>query len=316
MRSRAHVAEFFGGVRAAPASKETATTHHTMLSSIAMSALAGLSTTFGAFIVFLLPAGRISDARMVFTLALAGGVMLSATILEFWLPVLTSPSGAWRVAGNSVLGVLAYLALSRLVPEPQVVSSAEDVERGPPSPKGHDRHPAMPQHTTDDASVAKRDSGEIRDEHSWHLAKVLMLSLTAHNLPEGFAVAISSLGGGSLGSVVMLAIALHNVPEGIAIAVPVLAATGSRKKALLMTFLSGMAEPVGALVALLAVHASGVAANQDSVENLLCVVGGVMAAVALFELFPDAISYRKPISLINGAALGSLLMLVTVSFGA
>jgi ZIP family zinc transporter len=285
-----------------------------MLVSIVMSTLAGLSTTFGAFIVFLLPSGHISDEQMVFTLALAGGVMLSATILEFWLPVLMSPSpsGAWRVVSSSSIGILAYLILSRLVPEPQVASRQEDLERGKSSPKGD-----LSQHVRDGDGFSNDEcNGGIRDEHSWHIAKVLLLSLTAHNFPEGFAVAVSSFGEGSLGSVVMFAIAMHNIPEGIAIAVPVLAATGSRKKALLMTFLSGMAEPIGALLAQFFVHATGAAASQDGIENLLCVVGGVMAAVAVCELLPDALHYRKPVSFINGAAVGSVLMLITVSFGA
>merc|ERR1719215_1126015 len=114
-----------------------------------------------------------------------------------------------------------------------------------------------------------------------------MFSLTAHNFPEGFAVAVSSFGSSDTGFIVMLAIAMHNIPEGIAIAVPVLAATGSRKKALWMTLLSGMAEPVGAVVALFCIHAMG-NITQDWIEGLLCVVGGIMVTVACTELLPDA----------------------------
>merc|ERR1719316_644065 len=97
----------------------------------------------------------------------------------------------------------------------------------------------------------------------------MMLSLTAHNLPEGFAVAISALGSDRLGFVVMIAIALHNIPEGIALAVPVLSATGSKRKALWMSFLSGMAEPLGAALALFVAASLGESVSSDALEELL-----------------------------------------------
>merc|ERR1719464_504320 len=100
-----------------------------------------------------------------------------------------------------------------------------------------------------------------------------MLSLTAHNFPEGFAVAVSASQSSRLGLVVMFAIAVHNVPEGIAIAVPVLAATGSQRRALWMSFLSGMAEPIGALSALLVLRLTNGGLSEAAMENLLCVVG-------------------------------------------
>jgi len=151
--------------------------------------------------------------------------------------------------------------------------------------------------------------------HSWHLAKVLMLSLTAHNFPEGFAVAVSSVGSNGSGFVVMLAIAIHNIPEGIAIAVPFLAATGSRKKALWMTLLSGMAEPVGAVVALFCIHTVG-NITPDWIEGLLCVVGGIMVAVAGTELLPEAWSLGKPRFFVLGSLMGVVLMIVTIMCGA
>ena len=43
------------------------------------------------------------------------------------------------------------------------------------------------------------------------------VTLTAHNLPEGMAVAISTMGSVKLGLKLAVAIALHNIPEGLAI---------------------------------------------------------------------------------------------------
>merc|ERR1712014_394265 len=110
-----------------------------------------------------------------------------------------------------------------------------------------------------------------------------MLTLTAHNFPEGFAVAVSATHSDRMGMVVTLAIALHNIPEGIAISLPVLAATGDRWKALWMTFASGMAEPLGAVMALGLAGLVG-DLSPSSMENLLCAVGGTMVGFILMVL--------------------------------
>merc|ERR1712217_545737 len=109
----------------------------------------------------------------------------------------------------------------------------------------------------------------------------------------GFAVAVSAFESSKKGVIVMFAIAMHNIPEGIAIAVPVLDATGDRWKALFMSFLSGMAEPLGALFALWVLTISGGVMSDASLDNLLCAVGGVMSAVALKELLPEALQQQK-----------------------
>ena len=71
-------------------------------------------------------------------------------------------------------------------------------------------------------------SSHTRSETAGYLRLgfLMALTLTLHNLPEGFAVAFTSYT--SLGPTMTLAIALHNIPEGIVIAAPIFAATGSR----------------------------------------------------------------------------------------
>jgi len=261
-------------------------------SGVGMSFLAGLSTTIGAGVIFILPDSHISPAQMSFVLAFAGGVMVSATVLEFWLPAI-SPFcvvSMMRVLACSGIGALFFFLL-KFVPEP----SFGDV----------------------DIEQCTHNSGESckAQVHSWHLAKVLLLSLTAHNFPEGFAVAVSSFGSSDSGFIVTLAMAMHNIPEGISIAVPVLAATGSRTKALWMTLLSGMAEPVGAIVAVLCMHAMG-NITYDWIESLLCVVGGIMVAVAGMELLPHAWSVGKPRVFVAGSLMGVFLMILTIMCGA
>ena len=62
------------------------------------------------------------------------------------------------------------------------------------------------------------------------LGLLMALTMTLHNMPEGFAVAFSAYT--PLGPIMATAIAMHNIPEGIIIAAPIYAATGSRWKAI------------------------------------------------------------------------------------
>lgn len=129
------------------------------------------------------------------------------------------------------------------------------------------------------------------------LAFVMFVALSLHNLPEGVAVAVSSLSSTAQGNDMTLAIAVHNAVEGLALATPVLAATGSLWKAVAAALVSGLTEPLGALVTLLALGqaqaGSGAGpATTQGLEAVLsavtCVVAGVMTQVSLQELLPEA----------------------------
>lgn len=284
---------------------------------VGMSLLAGASTTLGAGVVFALPGHRVSPEQMAFVLSLAAGVMLSVTILEFWLPMLGGGRQAGPVIIYSFLGAAAFLALSWLVPEPDMVESVAPSDADKMAMDDEELALSTRKITTpcSPGHVGFKDNNGAR-QRSWRLAAVMMLALTAHNFPEGFAVAVSALESSKKGSIVMFAIAMHNIPEGIAIAVPVLDATGSRWKALLMSFLSGMAEPLGALFALWLLHVSGGKVSDATLDNLLCAVGGVMSAVALKELLPEALHQHRPSYTAAGFVSGFILMWMTIKLGA
>jgi ZIP family zinc transporter len=250
---------------------------------------------------------------MAFALSLAGGVMISVTVLEFWLPVLSSrDDDGESLAGMiyySSLGLGAFLMISRLMPHSTSFIGTPDIEGGK---CGRYLSTEPTEHIQADHDGIEGVSSSTR---SWRSALVLICSLTAHNFPEGFAVAVSSLSSSSPSYVIPLAIAVHNVPEGIAIAVPVMAASGSRTKALQLAFLSGMAEPLGAAMAILCMNVAGAIASEDSVNNLLCIVGGIMTSAAVFELLPDAWQHGQPVACYVGFLVGCVLMLTSLSLG-
>jgi len=194
-----------------------------------MALLAGISTVLGSSVLFCMPEGGPPPSAMGFSLSMAAGVMLTVSAEMLDPHHADDRSWWWYVAIFCISAVLCF-----------VMCKLGEYLLG-----------------QSDAAEAKKAEGcseeELASFQAWRLSLLLFVALTAHNFPEGFAVAISSLESNSLGFIIMLAIAMHNIPEGIAISVPVLAATSSRKQALWMSFLSGMAEPVGAVVAMVVV---------------------------------------------------------------
>ena len=129
--------------------------------------------------------------------------------------------------------------------------------------------PLLPKTEALEAKVEKQGSGgddvptRMSKARLMRLGILMAITMTLHNLPEGFAVAFSSFTG--IGPVMAAAIGVHNIPEqvfvvqisdvyikklSIIVAAPVYAATGSRRYALMLATASGLSEPVGAFIAL------------------------------------------------------------------
>ena len=160
----------------------------------------------------------------------------------------------------------------------------------------------------------KKDTGAIGGVSKVRLLRLGILmafAMTLHNLPEGFAVACASFT--KVGPTMAFAIGMHNVPEGIIIAAPVYAATGSRTRAILLATASGLSEPIGALVALKFMKPYLTPAR---LEHLLAATGGIMIAVSVLELWPEAKKCANNDSMYRGILIGSGLMLLTLYLGA
>ncbi len=120
---------------------------------------------------------------------------------------------------------------------------------------------------------------------------LLIISITLHNIPEGFAVGVAfgsiayGLDNATFASACILAlgIGLQNFPEGSAVSIPLRRDGMSRKWAFFWGQLSGIVEPVaGILGALLAMKI------RTILPFLLSFAAGAMIFVVIQELIPES----------------------------
>ena len=152
-------------------------------------------------------------------------------------------------------------------------------------------------------------------------ARMLVLSVTLHNIPEGLAVGVAfgalrngMTPEGLMGAIsVALGIGLQNFPEGAAVSLPLRSRGYSRGKSFFLGQASGMVEPVaGVLGALLVKYVEAV------LPCALSLAAGAMVLVAVHELIPECQQSRdsRPYFATMGIVLGfAAMMLLDVLLG-
>ena len=128
-----------------------------------------------------------------------------------------------------------------------------------------------------------------------HATRMLVFSVSLHNVPEGMAVgaAYAGLLSGQVHVTAMsafalsLGIALQNLPEGAIISLPLFGSGMRRGKAFLLGAASGASEPIAGVLT--------IALSRFAVPALpwlLSFAAGAMAYVTGFELLPETLSER------------------------
>jgi ZIP family zinc transporter len=201
--------------------------------ALLLSLGAGLATSVGGLIAV----WKKPDQKLLaFLLGTAIGVMAMLSVVELYVKNVIE-NGFVGVTLATGAGALLYVFLEPLLPKAEVIDVKDD---GKKEEGGR----------ADESNEANGGLGDGQSKTSkarlMRLGLLMAITMTLHNLPEGFAVAFSSFT--SIGPVMATAIGVHNIPEGIIVAAPVYAATGSRSKALLMATASGLSEPAGALM--------------------------------------------------------------------
>ena len=149
--------------------------------------------------------------------------------------------------------------------------------------------------------------------------KMLFLSVSLHNLPEGMAVGVvyaaliasGTLEGLSGALALSLGIAIQNFPEGAIISMPLASDGMNKAKSFLFGVLSGIIEPIGAILTLLALSFV-----LPLLPYLLGFAAGAMIYAVLKELSPIITrDKRSNIGIIAFSAGFSFMMMLDVALG-
>jgi zinc transporter, ZIP family len=245
--------------------------------ALMLSALAGLSTTIGGLLGFMVrkPGPRF----MSLALGFSAGVMILISFVEL------------LAEGIQAVGFMpAHLAFFAGMGGMFLLDLA------------------IPHHYIAEHSHAGEDD-DPRNEGLLRTGLLTALGIGLHNFPEGMVTFVAAMEDPALGVAVAIAVALHNIPEGLAVSAPVYAATGSRSKAFWWSFLSGIAEPIGALVAALVL---GPVLNDLTFGYVLALVGGFMVFISLDELLPASKEFDAGHLPILGVVAGMVVMAVSL----
>ena len=248
----------------------------TFIFSLLLAFLAGISTTLGSLIAFLIKKHEPKFCYLCVAFGFSAGVMIFISFTELLMEGINSTNILTAFFGFFAGMILIFL-IDVLIP-----------------------------HTYQEEVYEEK--GKLK-----RTAILLTLGIAIHNFPEGIAVMFSSISNLRLGILIAIAIALHNIPEGVAIAMPIFYATNSRKKAFWYSFLSGIVEPIGAVLGFLVLYQF---LNEFILGIILSAVAGIMVFISFDELLPYVYAHKKshgePHLSMLGLFLGMFVMALTL----
>ena len=208
-----------------------------------------LMTTLGSALVFFFK-DEIKDFYQQLFLGFAAGIMIAASVWSLLIPSMemaeaNGQNSALILGGGFIIGALFLLFLDHVIPHQHL---NEDKPEGPKSMLGKNT--------------------------------MLVLAVTLHNIPEGFAVGLTFAIAASNSSITFasalalaLGIGLQNLKqEGM-----------SRTKAFVYGSLSGIVEPIAGVIAGFTIHIM-----QTILPICLSFAAGAMMYVVVEELIPEA----------------------------
>lgn len=234
-----------------------------MVAGVQASLLAAMATAVGALPVFLVR--RVSKLQEAALLSFSAGVMLAAAIFALLLPSIDAaqallgarPSATLLTSAGLALGMGLMLAIDHFTPHEHAVLA--------PAATGH--------------ALTHRGAAQG--------ARLMVLAILIHNVPEGLAVGAAYAGGSDTagaqaGASVALAIGLQNMPEGLIVAMALRTLGRSAAQAWSVAALTGLAEPLGAIVGLL------VLGSVPAFYPVgLALAAGAMLFVVSHEIIPE-----------------------------
>lgn len=259
--------------------------------------------------------GEKTDHTMeALTLGFAGGVMVAASIWSLLIPGMERAKELGQISYlvmsvGFLAGVGFLLAADKMIQKKTLQNKQRNIRKYPPGiPLCAEKQRDIRKHSSDIPLCAEKQRN-IRKS-----TQMLVLAITAHNIPEGmavglaFALALSDPGNEALFSgalALTLGIGIQNYPEGTAVALPLMREGMPRGKAFLIGSMSAAVEPVfGVLAAALAGRILQV------MPLLLAMAAGAMIYVVVQELIPEAHPDDEDKSGTLGFVVGFIIMMI------
>ena len=143
----------------------------------------------------------------------------------------------------------------------------------------------------------------------YRVGVVNTIILMLHNFPEGIATFMASYNDIASGINLVIAIMLHNIPEGISISVPIALSSGCKKRGVIYSLIAGLSEPIGAILAYIILHRF---ISETTLNIVLLIVGAIMINLALEEIYPESIKYKRYKENNLGLILGLILVIINL----
>mmetsp|Transcript_2654 Transcript_2654/g.7244 ORF Transcript_2654/g.7244 Transcript_2654/m.7244 type:complete len:328 (-) Transcript_2654:79-1062(-) len=270
-----------------------------------LTTMAGMATTIGGLLVVL--QHDLNWQKLGLWEGLAAGFMIAVSTVDLLPSVIRETKSTSVSAAMFAFGSLFFVMLKKVLPDPDIIvplRSFVQLTGG---------HPMLPMLASGPEAERERASVALRDVLCSGFLTALAISI--HNLPEGVAVCVGSLGHQKRARGINLAIGIgfHNIPEGMAVAMPVYFATRSRAAAVGLAFLSGLAEPLGVLVVVMISWLS-FSITPAVVSDMLAMVAGIMITISAIELAPSAVKHAGNRIAWMSTALGFVVMCAILYF--
>ena len=288
-----------------------------------LSLFAGLSTTIGSVIAFIVK--KPNPKFISFIMGFSAGVMILIAFLELLQEAIKS----LELLSASLfffLGLLIMFSIDAFISHEYefedsiemltntdgsyIPHSHHVLYHKKPKIRGYRNRQGLRQGPRDGTRKRPRDGRGRNSEVNFVKTSIFtFLGVFIHNFPEGMATFIGGITNVQLGLILAVAIALHNIPEGIAVAVPIYTVTGNKKKAFKWSFLSGISEPLGAVVTWIVLAPF---ITPFLLSAMLAIVAGVMVYISLDELLPASRSLGYEHLSILGIIVGMFIMTLSL----
>lgn len=240
-----------------------------LLTVFVAALITALATGLGAFPFFYVK--KIPAAWNGFAWGIAGGLMLSASIIDLVIPGVQHGTVGSVLLGGGI-GVAFFLLGHRIV------------------------------HSMD------FEFENIEDTDSVSRIILILGVMTVHSFPEGFAIGLAFIsedvvGVPGLGLILTLVIAIHNIPEGLAISIPLKSEGVSTWRCVGYSIFSSVPQPIAAVIVVLLIDLL-----RAYLPIGFGFAAGAMIALVALEMVPEGLEHGQVTSFVIGGGIGVIAM--------